>query len=179
MQRKDSERQARFIELVQAHQGVIRRVAALYANTRSDREDLFQEITLQLWRSFDAFRGDAAFSTFLYRVALNTALMRLRSARRRPRVDYGYEVEAVAEAETRGHRDDVEHLYGAIRQLGPIDRAIVMLVLDERSYEEIASVTGLTAGTVSVRLVRAKDRLRRLLGAATGNGVGASCSTKS
>jgi RNA polymerase sigma-70 factor (ECF subfamily) len=160
----DPERQARFVALVQTHQGVIRKVAALYARDWADREDLFQEIVVQLWQSFDRFRGEAAFSTFLYRVALNTALMRLRRAYRQPAVDASRSADDLATPERRGHDDDVEHLYAAIRLLGPIDRAVVMLVLEERSYEEIASVTGLTAGNVSVRLVRAKDRLRRLMG---------------
>lgn len=162
----DPGRQARFLEVIEAHQGVIRKVAALYARDPADREDLFQEIIVQLWQSFDRFRGDSAFSTFLYRVALNTALMRLRRAYRRPAEDASRPVDDFAAPDTRrhGNDEDVERLYGAIRQLGPIDRAIVMLVLEERSYEEIASVTGLTAGNVSVRLVRAKDRLRQLMG---------------
>jgi RNA polymerase sigma-70 factor (ECF subfamily) len=160
----DSGGQARFLDLVQAHQGVIRKVAALYARDHADREDLFQEITVQLWKSFDAFRGDAAFSTFLYRVALNTALMRLRRAYRQPAVEAGFEVDTIAAPDARRHDEDVERLYEAIRQLGPIDRAVVLLVLEERSYADIAAVTGLTAGNVSVRLVRAKERLRRLMG---------------
>jgi RNA polymerase sigma-70 factor (ECF subfamily) len=162
--RTDPERQAHFLDLVQAHQGVIRKVAALYARDRADREDLFQEILVQLWTSFGTFRGDAAFSTFLYRVALNTALMRLRRAYRQPAVDAARVIDDIAAPEARRHDEDIERLYGAIRQLGPIDRAIVLLVLEERSYEEIASVTGLSAGNVSVRLVRAKERLRRLMG---------------
>ena len=87
--RQEPERQARFVDLVHAHQGAIRKVAALYARDSADREDLFQEIVLQLWRSFESFRGDAAFSTFLYRVALNTALMRLRRSYRRPEIEAG------------------------------------------------------------------------------------------
>ena len=162
--RTDPERQSRFLDLVQTHQGVIRKVAALYARDRADREDLFQEIVVQLWTSFESFRGDAAFSTFLYRVALNTALMRLRRAYRQPAVDAGRAIDDLPAPEARRHDEDVERLYGAIRQLGPVDRAIVLLVLEERSYEDIASVTGLSAGNVSVRLVRAKERLRRLMG---------------
>lgn len=162
--RTNPERQAQFIALIQAHQAVIRKVAALYARDETDRDDLFQEITVQLWQSFDRFRGNSAFSTFLYRIALNTALMRLRRAYRRPVVDPNRSVDEVAAPETRGHDEDVERLYAAIRQLRPIDRAVVMLVLEDRSYDEIASITGLTAGNVSVRLVRAKGRLRRLMG---------------
>lgn len=162
----DAGRQARFVELVRVHQGAIQKIAALYARDRADRDDLFQEIALQLWRSFGGFRGESSFSTFLYRVALNTALMRIRGAQRRPKFD---DSEVVRNAESPASpRDDeeVERLYAAIRELAPIDRAIVLLVLEERSHEEIAAVTGLTTGNVGVRLSRSKARLRRLLGAA-------------
>jgi len=159
----DAERQARFVDLVRVHQGAIRKVAALYARDRADREDLFQEIALQLWRSFEGFRGEAAFSTFLYRVALNTALMRLRSTRRRPEVDAAAAVRDAASPAISRDDEEVERLYAAIRELAPIDRAIVMLVLEERSHDEIASVTGLSTGNVGVRLSRSRVRLRRLL----------------
>ena len=176
--RQEPERQARFVELVHAHQGAIRKVAALYARDHADREDLFQEIVLQLWRSFDSFRGDAAFSTFLYRVALNTALMRLRRAYRRPEVALEHPPEELAAPEPSCAAGDVERLYAAIRQLSPVDRAIVMLVLDERSYEEIAAVAGLTRANVSVRIVRAKDRLRRLMGVAENAKESKPCPTR-
>jgi len=177
---KEPERQARFVDLVHAHQGAIRKVAALYARDPADREDLFQEIVLQLWRSFESFRGDAAFSTFLYRVALNTALMRLRRAYRRPEIEAGRALDDLpvpVPAPERGD-EEVERLYAAIRQLGPLDRAIVLLVLEERSYEEIAAVTGLTRGNVSVRIVRIRERLRRLMGVAENGKDARPCSTR-
>lgn len=178
----DPERQACFVDLLHARQGVVRKVAALYAVDRAEREDLLQEIALALWRSFETYRGEAAFSTFLYRVALNTALMRVRRRYRRPEGqlerDRASAVEQVAAPEPTRDEEQVERLYAAIRELAPLDRAIVMLVLDERSYAEIAEVTGLSAGNVSVRLVRAKERLRKRLGAARAE-EGESCSTKS
>jgi RNA polymerase sigma-70 factor (ECF subfamily) len=172
--RTDPDRQARFLDLVEAHQRAIRIVAALYARDRADREDLFQEIALQLWRSFDSYRGEAAFSTYLYRVALNTALLRVRGAGRRPRIDAGAAVEEVESRAEAAVDEDVERLYAAIRELGPLDRAIV---LEERSNEEIAAVTGLTAGNVSVRRSRCKERLRRFLGTTESAAGGTPCST--
>jgi RNA polymerase sigma-70 factor (ECF subfamily) len=174
----NSGRQARFLGLLETHQGAIRKVAALYGRNRADREDLFQEIALQLWRSFDSFRGDSAFSTFLYRVALNTALLRARGAQRRPRIDADAALEEVESPAGRGGEAEVERLYAAIRELQAIDRAIVLLVLEERSHEEIAAVTGLTAGNVSVRLSRCKERLRRLLGTTESAHGGSPCSTR-
>jgi len=179
----DLEQQARFLERIQAHQGAIRKVAALYAHDAADREDLFQEITLQLWRSFGSFRGESAFSTFLYRVALNTALLRVRRASRRPEAETGRELDEVAGPEAPSNdpeRDEeVERLYAAIRQLPPIDRAVALLVLEEKKHEEIAAVTGLSVGNVSVRLFRAKERLRRLLNAPDHAKEGTPCSTTS
>lgn len=163
---KDVERQSHFVDLVAVHQGAIRKMVAIYARTPADREDLFQEILLQLWRSFGAFRGESAFATFLYRVALNTALMGRRRAHRRPapRTETTI-VDATPAVPRRDDEEDVERLYAAIRQLRPIDRAIVLLMLEDKSHAEIAAVTGLSVGNVGVRLVRAKERLRRLLGA--------------
>jgi RNA polymerase sigma-70 factor (ECF subfamily) len=173
---------ARFVELLFAHQGVVRRVASLYARDAADREDLTQEIALQAWRAFARFRGDAAFSTFLYRVALNTALMRVRRKYRAPNFEPPVALESLAAPARAAIDEDVERLYAAIRELAPLDRAIVMLVLDERSHAEIADVTGLTVGNVSVRLMRAKQRLRDRLGAQPGAGGAGkeepSCSTQ-
>ena len=164
--RHDPARQERFVDLVHAHQGAIRKVVTLYAENDADRDDLFQEIVLQLWRSFDAFRGEAAFSTFLYRVALNTALMRLRRAYRRPEISGGTALDEFPAPSAGPDPGDVERLHAAIRRLGPLDRAIILLVLEERSHEEIAAVTGITARNVNVRVVRIKERLRALLGVA-------------
>lgn len=175
--RTDFERQARFVTLVEAHQGAIRKIAAIYAHDRQDREDLLQEIALQLWRSFDSFRGEAAFSTFLYRVALNTALMHQRRSPRRTSGVEAKDEDAVSPAVTRDD-EDVERLYAAIRELGAIDRTIVLLVLEGRSYGEIATVTGLTEGNVGVRLLRSKERLSRLLGKGSNLPKGNPCSTK-
>ncbi|MCC6406561.1 MAG: sigma-70 family RNA polymerase sigma factor [Planctomycetes bacterium] len=174
----DPERQARFVELLHAHQGVVRKVAALYARDRADRQDLCQEIALQLWRSFDCFRGESAFSTFAYRVALNTAWMRLRRAYRRPDPPSDAELATLA-APSADHDDaEVERLYAAIRELAPLDRALVLLVLDEKSHAEIAAVTGLTTGNVSVRLVRCRERLRKSLQSGRDAGRGTPCSTR-
>jgi RNA polymerase sigma-70 factor (ECF subfamily) len=176
--RTDTERHERFLEELEAHQGLLRKVAALYARDASDRDDLMQEIALQLWRAFGSFRGESAFSTFMYRVALNTALMRRRGASRRPDLTAGRDVEKLPSPATTRDDEEVERLYAAIRQLPPVDRAIVLMLLDERSRDEIAAVTGLAKGTVAVRLLRAKKKLRRLLDAGQPTGKGAPCSTK-
>jgi RNA polymerase sigma-70 factor (ECF subfamily) len=158
------DRQERFLAEVQPFRGAIRRTAAIYARGAADREDLEAEIVLQLWRSWERFRGEAAFATFLYRVALNTALLWARRAASGPGVDHGVAVEELgSEARDPEDDEDVRRLYAAIRGLKPIDRALVLLALEGRSHREIAEVTGLGTDNVGVRLSRCRARLRRML----------------
>jgi RNA polymerase sigma-70 factor (ECF subfamily) len=157
------DRQAAFLELIEQHGGILHRVRSLYAVDPEDGKDLVQEILMQLWRSFPSFRGEAAFSTWMYRVALNTALLRRRTARARAREEADPETLAAVAAEPDQPNPDVATLYRCIRELPPLDRAIVLLHLEGQSYEEIAGTTGLSRGNVGVRLVRIKGRLRDCL----------------
>jgi RNA polymerase sigma-70 factor (ECF subfamily) len=155
--------EAHFLAAIEASQGALRRIARVYASDPAEREDLFQEILLALWRARSGFRGEATFSTYLYRVALNTALLGRRRAGRRPTT---IEVEAepsAPEAARTCESDEVEQLYRAIRALEPLDRALVLLALEERNHAEIADVTGLSVGNVAVRLSRCRERLRERL----------------
>lgn len=163
MQSSETERQ-RFVELIEKHQGILHRICSVYASQAEDRQDLFQDMVLQLWRSFASFRGQANFTTWMYRVALNTALLQRRSASRRPDLSRGGEAEIDRIAtEARLPEDGVELLRACIQDLPTLDRAIILLHLEERSYDEIAEITGLTRNNVSVRLVRLKERLRRMI----------------
>lgn len=157
--------QEAFVDLVRRHQAILQRIAATCAATRADRADLVQEMILQLWRSFGSFGGQASFTTWMYRVALNTALGVRR--RRRGWLSFGHDADRVAAPEPAAVRaDEIERLYACIRALPALDRAIALLYLDERSYEEIAEVTGLTRANVSVRLVRLKQQLKSMFDAA-------------
>lgn len=159
--RTEPDRQERFLELVRPHRRAIAKVAALYARDSSEREDLAAEVMLQLWRCFERFRGESSFSTFLYRVALNTALLWARRAAGAPRVDAQVAVEELGQEPSPGVDDeDVRRLYAAVRELRPIDRALVLLALEERSHREIAEVTGLSTENVGVRLSRCRAQLR-------------------
>lgn len=153
-----------FVELIHAHQGIVYRICSVYASTPEDREDLNQEILLQCWRSFASFRGDALFSTWLYRIALNTALLRMR--KKKGQRDLTRMIGGTADRPGINPADtatDVELLYHCIQQLTAVDRAIILLYLEHRTYEEIAEITGLSRTNISVRVVRIKDRLRELL----------------
>jgi RNA polymerase sigma-70 factor (ECF subfamily) len=158
-----TDRQAAFLERIEQHQGILHRVRSLYAADAEDGKDLVQEILMQLWRSFPSFRGEAAFSTWMYRVAVNTALLRRRRSRARAREAGDPEALAAVAAGPDPESPDVASLYRCIRELPSLDRAIVLLHLEGQGYEEIAGTTGLSRGNVGVRLVRIKGRLRECL----------------
>jgi len=155
-----------FIQTINAYAGIIHTVCRLYSREPEDRKDLYQEIVLQLWRAFPTFRAEAKASTWLYRVALNTAIS---SVRRRSRqiVSAPAEVELFADQIVTPPPDD-EHMrqfYEAVEQLSPIEKAIVFLYLDDNSYDEMAQVIGISVSNVGVKLNRIKVKLKKIVAA--------------
>jgi RNA polymerase sigma-70 factor (ECF subfamily) len=163
----DAAQSADFVGLIQTHQALLRRVSRLYCADADDRQDLFQEIVLQLWRAFPRYeaRPDAKVSTWLYRVALNVAVSDLRQRTRRPAPERLHPaVLDVAQAPPVGYDpDDVALLYRAIAQLTEVEKAYVLLYLDERPYEEIADILAITVNNARVRLHRIQEKLRGLV----------------
>ena len=161
-----AEQEAAFLSDVNPNLGIVHSVCRAYVPRHaSEYEDVFQEIMYQLWKSYPQFKRESKFSTWMYRVALNTAIAHLRRSVRTPRdAELTAAVAEAARASDSARADeDVERLYRAIETLTDIDKAIVLLHLDDHSYEEIASVTGLTRTNVSVRLVRIKRALSERL----------------
>ena len=161
------DQQELFKQWVHDCSGLMLKVARAFAPTDADRQDLIQEILLQLWRSAPRFEGKAKSSTWVYRVAMNTALAWRRKEvhRRVPQVPL-LDIETVAadqDALAIERRELVESLYEAIRQLPRIDACIVMMSLDGLSYREMAEVLGISENHVGVKLNRAKEQLGRLL----------------
>ncbi|WP_116125893.1 RNA polymerase sigma factor [Lewinella sp. IMCC34183] len=150
-----------FLELLDHHGGILLKVARLYADTTADRDDLVQEMTYQLWKSFPTFRGDSRISSWMYRVALNTALGRFR--RREPRIAFLDSVPEPAAPSGPPENEARRRLFAAIRQLDRADRALVALYLEDLSHEEIGGILGLTANHVGVKLHRTKTKLKTLL----------------
>jgi RNA polymerase sigma factor (sigma-70 family) len=149
-----------FITLLNQHQKIVHKVCNLYMDRYSDREDLFQEVTLQAWKAYGNFRGDAKFSTWLYRVALNTAITFFRKEKRQPDI---YSTDAVPEQreeESSPVEEQVKAMYEAIGELSKIDKAIVMLYLEDYSYNEIGDMMGITANNVAVKMNRIKTKLK-------------------
>ncbi len=166
---QETDFRAVFESWVREHAGLVLRVARAYTVNEEDREDLAQEILLQLWCSLPRFEGRAKESTWIYRVALNTALAwRRADARRRQRFTPLLEVEdiPVDEAARRTRLDNEEalaRLYAAIRALPKVDAALVMLHLDGLSYRETAEVLGISESNVGVKLTRARKALADLM----------------
>ncbi len=150
-----------FISLLNEHQRIIHKVCNLYMDAHADREDLFQEITLQAWKAYGNFRGDAKFSTWLYRVALNTAITFFRKEKRQPDI---FSTETVPDFRSNDAHDPIEEqvkaMYAAIGDLSKIDKAIVMLYLEDYSYNDIGDMMGITANNVAVKMNRIKTKLK-------------------
>ncbi|MBV9988142.1 MAG: RNA polymerase sigma factor [Chitinophagaceae bacterium] len=149
-----------FITLLNQHQKIVHKVCNLYMDRHSDREDLFQEVTLQAWKAYGNFRGDAKFSTWLYRVALNTAITFFRKEKRQPDIYSTDNVPEQSEEEQGPVEEQVKAMYAAIGELSKIDKAIVMLYLEDYSYNEIGDMMGITANNVAVKMNRIKTKLK-------------------
>lgn len=150
----------RFLEDILGCRGILLKICRMYCPEVEDRDDLYQEIISNAWRSYPRFEGRSKFSTWLYRVALNTALSEYRKTRNRgTKADLEVIVNRPA-AET--DNEQVHLLYRAIGQLDPGEKSLAILYLDELSYKEIADITGLGESNVGVRLHRIKDKIRKL-----------------
>jgi RNA polymerase sigma-70 factor (ECF subfamily) len=153
-----------FITLVKEHQGLIHKVCILYETDKEARNDLFQEIVLQLWKSFPTFRGEAKITTWMYRIALNTAISGLRKLGRKIKTEELSEYHFnISDNDHDPREENLQKLQWAIRQLSEIERAMIMMALDEVPYEEIAETIGITQNNVRVRMNRIREKLKNLM----------------
>jgi len=151
-----------FLKIVQKNQGIIHKVCSFYCDTEDDRKDLFQEILAQLWKSFPSFRQEAKFSTWMYRVALNTAITSFKKNRRRPdqkNLTHA-NLQLPDEAPDQETEENIKLLHKAISKLTGIEKSIILLFLENKSYETIAEITGITQNYVRVKMNRIKKKLR-------------------
>jgi RNA polymerase sigma-70 factor (ECF subfamily) len=157
------------IQLIQEYQPLIKKVSMLYAQNQAEAEDMFQEICIQAWKAFPQFKGESKFSTWLYRVAINTAISWIRKEKK-------YKLGTSTDDEKwYGIRDDspfyieeekkeqIAALHRAIKKLSDIDRSLVMLYLDDVAYNEISEILGLTVINIKVKMNRVKKRLKILM----------------
>lgn len=153
-----------FTAELRQHQGIIIKVARMYADNPDDQSDLIQEISLHLWKSFDGFKGESKFSTWLYRVALNTAITFLKKEKRR--VDKGSLVAGV-EPQLDGPEADknsqLTHFYKAVQELNQIEKALIFLFIEGMAHKDIALNLGLSEVNTRVKLNRTKQKLQEII----------------
>lgn len=150
-----------FIQLLNQNQNIIHKVCNIYMDNATDREDLFQEITLQAWNGFKNFRSESKFSTWLYRVALNTAISFYRKEKNKPSLQFSAQLPDRTD-DNDSNREQMDALYKSIAALSKIDKALIMLYIEDYNYDEIGNVMGITPNNVAVKINRIKTKLREL-----------------
>lgn len=154
-----------FVKQLQENQNIIHKICRLYTDNEDAHKDLFQEITIQLWKAFPKFRGESKFSTWAYRVALNTAITLYRKKTKRVSTiefesgkhflkeeDYNYEEE-----------EQIKLLYQAVYQLNDIEKALVFMYLEDKDYNEISTTLGISEVNARVKMNRIKGKLKKIL----------------
>jgi RNA polymerase sigma-70 factor (ECF subfamily) len=151
-----------FLEIIRLNQGIIHKVCSVYCDRDEDRQDLFQEILAQLWKSYPGFRRESKFSTWMYRVALNTAITSFKKSRRHPQVNRlsGESYQVADDTSSQENDENIALLKQAISKLTGIEKSIILLFLENREYEEIAEITGITQNYVRVKMNRIKAKLK-------------------
>ncbi|WP_415374942.1 RNA polymerase sigma factor [Patiriisocius sp. Uisw_017] len=154
-----------FVTQLEQNQNIVHKICRLYTNSQDAHNDLFQEITIQLWRAFPKFRGDSKFSTWMYRVALNTAITLYRKNKRRVKTQ---DFEGVSfKIKSEPYDDTVEEqlklMYSAVKNLNDIDKALVFLYLEDKNYREISETLGISEVNARVKMNRIKGKLRNVI----------------
>lgn len=151
----------RFIKVIKENKGLILKVSTLYTNSLQDKEDLRQEIVFQLWKSFDTFNERSKLSTWLYRVALNTAIYNLKSTKRQINtISIDTEAERYADVVDKSEEERLKLLYETIQTLNLLERGIILLYLEGKNYQEIAEIIGITSSNVGTKISRIKEKLK-------------------
>ena len=157
--------EADFVTLLEENQNIIHKICRLYTQSEAEHKDLFQEISIQLWRSFDRFEGKSKFSTWMYRVGLNTAITLYRKDKKR--IDTYALNDEISRIEVDQYNPVIDEqlnwLYQKIEKFSEIDKALVLLYLEDKKYDEIADTLGITAVNARVKMNRIKRRLKKMI----------------
>ncbi len=154
-----------FVELLEKHQNIVHKVCRLYTNNRDAHNDLFQEITIQLWKAYPKFRGEAKFSTWMYRVGLNTAITIYRKNKRRIKTQEfdAFQFKISSEIFDDTEEQQLKLMYKAVHQLNDIEKALIFLYLEDKNYSEISETMGISEVNARVKMNRIKTKLRTIL----------------
>ena len=156
-----SEKEKAFMQMVRQNERLIYKVCSFYISEEYSLQDLYQDVIINLWSGFDKFRDESSYSTWIYRVAFNTCISELRKGKRKPQnVPISLWQETLVEPEDMN--EQIQEMYRLIHQLKTIEKAIVLLYLEEKSYQEIAEITGLTISNVATKLKRSKQKLKEM-----------------
>jgi len=158
------EKEQEFLKRIESHKGILYKVSKMYMDNSDDQQDLFQEIVCQLWKSYDSFRNESQFSTWMYRVAINTAIVFLKKEKRK--IDkHEIASENIKDDEGDSHikESQLDHFYKAVQKLEKIDKAIIFYQLEGFSHKEIGENLGVSEGNARVKLNRAKEKLKEII----------------
>lgn len=154
-----------FVKEISDNNGIIHKACNIYCNNSEEKKDLMQEITLQLWKSFPNFKQKSKFSTWMYKIALNTAITNIRKSNKNPLQAYLSEKQdiPIVKEDIPDLDDEINRLYKAIAKLNEVEKGIILLYLEKNTYAEIGEITGLSEKNISVKIVRIKSKLKKLL----------------
>jgi RNA polymerase sigma-70 factor, ECF subfamily len=153
-----------FIELVNKHQGILHKICNSYFNRNPNKEDYYQEMLIRIWKSYPSFKNQSGFSTWLYRVAINTAIDIIRKQNLKPRHTELSKIEYNLPEENQNNESDKKDmLYKAINHLSDVEKGIIILYLEDYSYKEIAEIIGISESNTGVKINRIKNQLIKIL----------------
>ena len=161
----NKELEHKFISEFQKNQNIIHKVCRIYTNNQDAHNDLFQEITIQLWKAYPKFRGDSKLSTWMYRIGLNTAITLYRKSKRAIQTqDFDTVLQKIKSTDyDNTEEEQLKLMYKAIHQLSDIDKGLVFLYLEDKNYKEISETIGISEVNARVKINRIKTRLRTIL----------------
>ena len=153
-----------FLHKINIHKGILYKVSRLYFDELEDQEDLFQEIILQLWKSIKSFKGESQFSSWMYRVALNTALVFFKKEKRKPDSVKGINFDTPSlESDADDKEHQLAHFYKATKELNKVEKALIILYIEGYSGKEIAENLGISEANVRVKTNRTKNKLQEII----------------
>lgn len=151
-----------FLSMIEENKRTIYKVSLMYSDGPEHQQDIYQDIIVNLWTAFPSYRGDSKLSTWVYRIALNTCVSELRRKNAKPlTMPLTYDIEQLMD-DGGAYREQVKQLYLLINRLSQLERAIILLWLDEKSYDEISAVLGISSSNVGVKINRIKEKLRKM-----------------
>jgi len=159
------DKQTQFLQRIDENKGILFKICKIYEDNEEDRDDLLQEMVLQLWVAYDSFRGESKFSSWMYRVALNTAIVFFKKQKRRPdNVALSYDMEQPDELSGPNEKEEqLAIFYKAVKHLSKVEKALIFLYMEDRPYNEIAAHLGITELNMRVRLNRVKNKLKDII----------------